>query len=330
MIVTHYQRKPRAEGNYSLEAIFADVRARLQQIETRHVQAPFLSNGLTRRVLIVLHAWWNQRGLMHVTGDITFATLLLKKKRTILTILDCIGADRGGVKGWFYRKLWIEWPVSRAAYVTTISSASKSDIVKYARCRPEKVIVTGVAISHAFQRSDKPFNRTKPRLLQIGAAHNKNIERLAEAIQGLTCELRIIGKINDSQRNALVHHGIDFTEATGLTESELIAEYQQCDIVTFVSTFEGFGMPILEGNAIGRPVITGNCTSMPEVAGNAACLVDPLSATAIRQGLIKIFEDDAYRCKLVENGFENVKRFHAQEIAENYLRVYQLTDASRV
>jgi glycosyltransferase involved in cell wall biosynthesis len=55
----------------------------------------------------------------------------------------------------------------------------------------------------------------------------------------------------------------------------VINEYNKSDILAFVSTSEGFGMPILEANAVGRVVVTSNITSMPEVANNAAHYVNP-------------------------------------------------------
>ena len=36
-----------------------------------------------------------------------------------------------------------------------------------------------------------------------------------------------------------------------------------CDLVAFVSTYEGFGMPIIEANATGKPIVTSNLLSMP-------------------------------------------------------------------
>jgi glycosyltransferase involved in cell wall biosynthesis len=117
--------------------------------------------------------------------------------------------------------------------------------------------------------------------------------------------------------------GIAYSYHSGLSDAEVLEKYFEADIVTLVSTYEGFGMPILEGQATGRPVITSNLYSMPEVAGDAACIVDPFDARAMRAGFRRLIEDDEYRQALVAKGFDNVKRFDPDRIAEQYLALYQ-------
>ena len=51
--------------------------------------------------------------------------------------------------------------------------------------------------------------------------------------------------------------------------------YAAADIIIFPSLYEGFGLPILEGQKAGRAVLTSNIPPMTEVAGGGACLVDP-------------------------------------------------------
>jgi glycosyltransferase involved in cell wall biosynthesis len=55
--------------------------------------------------------------------------------------------------------------------------------------------------------------------------------------------------------------------------------------VVYASTYEGFGLPVLEALGCGASVVTSNVSSMPEVAGDAAFLVDPHDAAAIARGI---------------------------------------------
>jgi glycosyltransferase involved in cell wall biosynthesis len=99
--------------------------------------------------------------------------------------------------------------------------------------------------------------------------------------------------------------------------------YCAADLVSFVSTYEGFGLPILEANAVGRPVVTSNVSSMPEVAGDAACLVDPFDVASIRSGILRTIEDREYRERLICNGFDNVQRYVPEKVTYKYIELYR-------
>ncbi len=70
---------------------------------------------------------------------------------------------------------------------------------------------------------------------------------------------------------------IEYENFIDISNEELVKKFIECDMLLFASTYEGFGMPIVEANIVGRPVITSNILSMPEVAGDAAILVDPFN-----------------------------------------------------
>ena len=115
---------------------------------------------------------------------------------------------------------------------------------------------------------------------------------------------------------------ISYSACSQLTEQGIIEEYKACDLVSFVSVYEGFGMPIVEAQWIERPVITSNCSSMPEVAGEGACLVNPRDIYDIRQAVLRIVRDSDYRETLLEKGRQNRQRFSLREVAQQYLNVY--------
>jgi len=325
--VTFFQRKPRSDGNFSIEGVFESVRRELaNKIDARVQIAPAYSNGLLRRILIALHAWWRQGEINHVTGDINFAALLLNGSRTILTNHDCGYILRTrGIRRWLLQRLWLELPVRRVAAVTTVSSQVKQEIVQYSRCPPEKIHVIPNAASPAFKPKLKPFHHPKPKILHVGTASNKNLPRLIAAVEGLNCTLVIVGEIDLEIAEQLHKTRVDFVNRANLPLLELVREYEDCDLVAFASLYEGFGVPILEAQAVGRPLLTSDRLPMSEVAGKGACLVDPTDPKAIRAGIDRIIGDSAYRDSLIEQGFENIQRFHPDRVAQQYFELYKAT-----
>lgn len=329
--VTFYHRKSRAIGNYSLEFMFADVRQRLKhKLEFKVFESSYHSSGLFKRLFNVLEATFYQNKINHVTGDIHYIGLLLNAKKTIHTIHDCIHLRSSkGLKHKILKLFWHTIPIKRSAYITANSASTKNEILKYApSCNPDKIIVIPVAISEQFVFVEKPFNKSKPTILQLGTAPNKNIENLILALKNIPCKLIIIGVRHLNLIDKLESSGLDYTYLHGMSNEEILNHYQNADIVTLCSTYEGFGMPILEAQATGRAVITSNCFSMPEVGGNAAHYVNPLDIEEIKNGFLQIIENDTYRENLIALGLENVKRFNPTVIANMYFELYKKVQAS--
>jgi len=165
--------------------------------------------------------------------------------------------------------------------------------------------------------------QNKVRVLQVGTTDNKNLERVAEACAGVAVRLCILGNLADSQRDDLDRRGVEYETHQDLTKEQVVALYQSCDLVVFVSTYEGFGMPILEAQAVGRPVLTSDISPLREVAGGGALKVDPFDVAAIRAGLALLLTDRDLREELVRAGFENVKGYSAEAVAAQYAELYR-------
>ena len=330
--VTFFHRRPDGDGHFSIEAIFRDVRARLDgAVRARVAVASWPSIGLWRRLAICWEAWRRQGAVNHVTGDVNFVGLVLDPQRTVQTIHDLRHLERTrGLRRAILKLLWVTLPVRRAAVVTVVSEATRRELLRHVpSCDPARVVVIPNAISGAFRRADRTFRRERPRVLQVGTADNKNIPRLVEALRGTPCTLEVIGVRRPAYEALLREAGVEWEWRSGLTDAEVVAAYERADLVAFVSTYEGFGMPILEAQAVGRPVVAGDVLSMPEVAGEGACLVDPLDVGAIRAAILRIVGDDDYRGRLVAAGFENVRRYDPEVIAGQYLEVYRRVAARR-
>ena len=95
-----------------------------------------------------------------------------------------------------------------------------------------------------------------------------------------------------------------------------------CDIVSFPSLFEGFGMPIVEANAVGRPVITSKLAPMTEIANDAAFFVNPYDINSIKNAFLEIIGNEILRRQLIKNGLANTKRFRTDNISKMFFNLY--------
>jgi glycosyltransferase involved in cell wall biosynthesis len=315
------------EGFYSLESYFKRISVSLENlgVEVCHHTSPYASQGLLKRLKIVRFARRHQGDINHITGDIHFAALGTDPARTVVTVADCGRLHQlRGVKREVLRQFWFQLPLQHVAAITVISQAVKDDLLQWVPSLPaERVHVVPVSISPQFSDSPKPFSANHPRILQIGTTPNKNIPRLIQALQGLDCTLVVIGRLRPEQEQLMHECQIRYENYWGISEAEVFAHYQQADLVSFASTLEGFGMPILEAQSVGRAVVTSNISSMPDVAGGAAELVDPLSVASIRSGIERLIGDATYRDQLIRLGKQNICRFNSDTIAAQYLAIYR-------
>lgn len=319
----YFQRLP-LQDYVSIERIFDMIRKELNDsLEADIHISKYHSKGIWKRIYNIFEAYFYQSDINHITGDINYITYLLRGDKTILSIHGDYIISNNKILKWIYALLWIIIPINRVKYVLVVSDTLKKQMIKQYGCNPQKIKVIHNMLNPIFKPVPKSFNTQKPLILQVGTKPAKNIERLFEALQGIHCHLHLIGKLSKIHLNLIKEYNIKYSNSFSLTPYEMSFVYEKADIVTLISTYEGFGLPIIEANAVGRVVITGNVAAMPEVAGGAAHLVDPFDVEGIRKGIIKVIKEEKYRNKLIENGFENAKRFELKTIAFEYLRLYQ-------
>ena len=325
MRITYFFRKP-TPSFFSIEQLFENIIASSKIAVPKLVYLPVKEANVKGLLYNSLYARSKQGDINHITGEVYYIALALNSKRTILTIHDLESLySASKIKNFLLQLFWLKLPVNKAKYITVISEHSRQQLLSLMNVAADKVIVIPNCVS--FSETDykpKPnIDKSEPILLQVGTKPNKNLERLIEAIKELSCKLIILGKLSQMQLELLRDQSINYKNYVQLPYDEVKELYYKADIVTFMSTFEGFGLPILEANALGRPVITSNVTAMPEVAGDGALLVDPFNPAAIREAIEKLIADDKFRNNLVKAGYKNVQRFKPEKIAAQYEAVYR-------
>lgn len=222
----------------------------------------------------------------------------------------------------YYYHHFVPRYLRRADAVVAVSEFTKSDIVGNYGLAAGKIAVSCNGCREGFvplSPDNQTLVRTKysggqPYFLYVGAVHpRKNIHRLIQAfdrfktITGAPVKLLIGGRFTwqtgtiRSAWEAAVHKE-DILFMGYVPEAELPELTASALALTYVSLFEGFGVPLLEAMHCDTPVLTSNVSSMPEVAGDAALKVDPENVEQIVAALKNLYEDATLRKTLIEAG----------------------------
>lgn len=258
--------------------------------------------------------------IIHIIGSEHYLLPFISKKKSIITVHD-IGFFTN--EKHLLKKMWkyimFIFSLNFARIKVFISEKSQTECAKYLINRKNLKIIPDCVDDNYKYKENIVLN--KPTILQIGTTPNKNINRVIQAINGLNIHYRIIGKLDENTLKQLELNKIDFSNAYNLTDDEILTEYYNCNIVSFPSLYEGFGMPIIEGQATGRIVVTSNLPPMNQIANqDSAILVNPYDIDSIKNGFIKAMSISQ---TMIKAGLANAAKYSVQNISLQYNNLYK-------
>ena len=106
-------------------------------------------------------------------------------------------------------------------------------------------------------------------------------------------------------------------------EPLLEALYAGARCLLYLSSYEGFGLPVLEAMARGLPVVGSNLTSIPEVAGDAALLFDPADSAGWTSALVELCRSDGLHADLAARGHAQAARFPWRETGRATVELFE-------
>lgn len=224
----------------------------------------------------------------------------------------------------------------KAIRIVTISEYSKNDIAETYKIPLNKIDNVSCGVKENFSFIDDKLKQiTRDRYTKgaeyfffIGSMHpRKNIVRLLQAFElfkkksNAPLKLILAGNIfwGDESVQAIIStmNAKDDIVFTGrISDDELVNLLGSAFALTFVPTFEGFGLPIVEAFQSGVPVICSSTTSMPEVAGNAALMVDPFNTEDIADKMKLLWNDKLLVKALIDKGRLQKNLFTWQSTSE--------------
>ncbi|MFT6797695.1 MAG: glycosyltransferase involved in cell wall biosynthesis, partial [Maribacter sp.] len=108
----------------------------------------------------------------------------------------------------------------------------------------------------------------------------------------------------------------------GVSNEKLNEFYNLAHCLLYPSSYEGFGLPLLEAQKAGCPIIATNTSSIPEVVEQSGILIDEISSTKIVEGVLKLSDKD-FRKERIEHGILNAKRFNWNKTFNETLDFYK-------
>lgn len=263
--------------------------------------------------------------------------------KTILTVHDVRRLHAGW--GWLERTAFrnaLTLAIRNADVVVTVSEAMKQELLPFCTQTPIFVIPNGLDASETDRQPSAEelktfrirFSLADRYLLAVGHLEpRKNYPRLIEALAllrdaGHTYQLVIVG--NDSGERTKLEAQIaasglngNVTLARGLSDMDVRCAYALCDLFVFPSTYEGFGIPILEAMAAGRPMALSNIPVFREITEGRSVYFSPFDAQDIAKGIERALSSQEQKDRLVHYGLERSKIYDYSAIATRYEGLYK-------
>jgi len=223
----------------------------------------------------------------------------------------------------------------RASVITTVSEFTRGRVLETLGLPPGKVATVPNGITLPPPGSARGASAKSPYVLYVGGHEpRKNVAAVLRAMRcywerfGGKVALHLTGRRGDLAAEArhVYHHlhadaPVHFLGC--LTDTALAEHYAKARAFVFLSTDEGFGLPVLEAMAYGCPVVVARRSALPELVANAGLLVEPEDGEEAAGALRRVLLDSPVRSDLIHRGRDRASVFTREAFAANMLRTYE-------
>lgn len=279
--------------------------------------------------------------LLHVPG---FDAPLWKPCPVVLTVHDLIGMlypQNLPKVSRLYWSRWLPFTTGHADAIIADSECTRRDILRLLRLPPERVQVIHLGVEERFHPQHREATgacRSRYRLpeefiLYVGTLEpRKGVDTLINAYVKLAGryphQLVIAGKRgwyyqSIFQRVADLGLAGRVRFLDYVPDDDLPSLYASATVFAFPSSYEGFGLPVLEAMASGTPVVCSDGSSLREIAAQSALAVPSGQPEALAAALESVLAGAGLRDDLRQKGLERAAKFTWEKTARETLEVYR-------
>lgn len=204
--------------------------------------------------------------------------------------------------------------LQRANVILVVSNFTKTRLVDRFRIDEAKIAVVGNGVEEEYFRAfcTDPLSCRggipQPYVLFVGGLRKKkgaaDILRFAQALERLDASVVVVvvGPTDPEFRgSAGACRNLRILDR-GFPDEQMVRLVRGASVAVSLSSYEGFGIPLVEAMAAGVPVVAANRSALPEVVGDAGFLVDPADSTAIAALVRGLINDDGIRAEYIARG----------------------------
>ncbi len=229
----------------------------------------------------------------------------------------------------------------RADKILAISEATKKSFIERLGIPASKITAIPLAavLPHDKPKFTQASKIKRPYILYVGGTDSrKKVEDIIHAFQiargrGADIDLVLAGNEFTSletlpsiiARNTIINspYKRDIHFVGFIQDAEKLGLYKRALAFVFCSTFEGFGMPIIEAMSAGCPVISYDNSSIPEAAGNAALLVESGDYVAIAREILDVYHNPNEKTDLKKLAVKQANKFSWDKYISSFTEVLQ-------
>jgi glycosyltransferase involved in cell wall biosynthesis len=228
-------------------------------------------------------------------------------------------------------RMFLYGSAKRSSMIIADSEATKSDLLHYYKLPERKIRVIPLGVEDAFFQIGESRGDPEKFILCVSTLHpHKNLERLIRAFHVFEKSWPgfrlVIAGLKGFHTEALQAMASDSVQLTGwIPRQELYDLYSRAAAFVYPSTFEGFGLPVLEAMAAQVPLACSAIEPLKTIAGHGALLFDPTDEGAMVDAMHQLVSDSDLAHDLTSAGVLRAKEFSWRAAAERTLAVIQET-----